>query len=310
MRRNAKRVAVVTAAVGGMSFLFSQTNVASANVLTGPYDTIYSDNFAAPTVNVNAPATYIVNNAPAVIGANAAADGGSGTATYIGVSTIGTPSTASDALWSYSGSNSATITSPTHGSNGEDSGTIDNLALPLSPIVGETYDLEITMMEPAASAYGGHGLEMAFLFNNGNGHLTAGQAISNNNSVGLILDRDFVTGGTDFDIYAGNAVNGADQLGFSNTPVGATITVDTLMTPTSATSGIFSWYLNGSQIAGPTAISGLTNGITDIQFGVNQNTAGVFTNFSLTDQVPEPVAAGLFLAGLPLLFRRHRKVEA
>ncbi|MGA2440073.1 MAG: hypothetical protein ABSH08_03885 [Tepidisphaeraceae bacterium] len=309
MRRNAKKVAVVTAAVGGMSFLFSQTNVASASILPGTPDVIYSDNFAAPAVNVNAPNTYIVNNAPAV---ETGLDGGSASATYVGVATIGVPAANSDALWSYSGSNSATITSPAFNGNGEDNSTIDNLTLPLSPIIGETYDLELTMTVPSATHYGGHGVEMAFLYGNGNGHNTAGQAISNNDPAGLILDRDFVTGTGYFDVFEG--IGTANDNRFSpGTGLGSTLTVDTLYTPTSTTSGVFSWYANGVLLAGPVTITGITGGITDVQFGTNYNTAGgnVLQNFSLTDQVPEPVTAGLFLAsGLPLMFRRHRKVKA
>ena len=111
---------------------------ASASIFTVPFDTIYSDTFAAPAVNVNAASAdpnAIVGNTPAV---STGLDGGTAAATYLSTpvvtGTTGTP----DADWDYSGSNSATIKSPTANLGtgtlaGEDIQTITNLALPLFP---------------------------------------------------------------------------------------------------------------------------------------------------------------------------------
>lgn len=199
----------------------------------------------------------------------------------------------------------------TTGNIGEDSHTIDNLTLPVVPVLGFAYDLELTMQLPAAT--GAHGLEMAFLFNNGNGHNAAVQAISNNNPVGLILDRDAVNTGGYFDIFEGiNTVGDTHFAPTSNAltggSVGTTVTVDSVFTPTGATTGTMSWYLNGVLAnSTPVSMSGMTGGVSFIQFGDNQTTPGTFSNFSLTAQaVPEPVSLGvLAMAGLALAPRRR-----
>src|ERR1700728_3741325 len=166
MARNAKFYAALVAAFGGVGFFFSDSKVATATILSGPVDVIYQDNFAGPATNVNPPSNAIIKNAPA--GASGL-DGGSASATYLSIPVAG--SGAPDAAWMYSGSNSATISSPS-GSvvNGEDSSTIQQLSLPFVPVAGAvyTYDLEATFNAPAGT--GGHGLEMAYLYNNANNH--------------------------------------------------------------------------------------------------------------------------------------------
>jgi len=303
--RNAKSFVTLLAAVGGFGLIFSETRVATATLLTGPVDTIYSDNFAGPAVNVNAPSTAIVGNTPAV---ETGLDGGSATSPYIG---IATPGTLPDAVWQYSGSNSASITSPpANVVSGEDTSTITNLTLPLVPTLGWTYDLEATLTAPAGT--GGHGLEMAFLYNNGNGHNTSAQAISNNDPAGLILDRDAVSGGGYFDIFEGTGTNGDTHFAPTASSLtggspGSSVTVDILFTSTGATTGSLNWYLNGI-LANPTpvAVSGLTGGISDIQIGDNRDACGTITNFSLT-AVPEPTVAGLAVAGSLVLGMRRRR---
>jgi len=268
---------------------------------------VYSDTFAAPASNVNAASSdpnAIIGNAPAVA---TGLDGGSASATYIGYPVVTSTSGTPDADWQYSGSNSAKITSPTANINttgniGEDGKTITNLTLPVVPVLGYAYDLELTMALPAAT--GAHGLEMAFLYNNGNGHNSSAQAISNNNPVGLILDRDAVSSGGYFDTHF--APTASSLTGGS---VGTTVTVDSIFTPTGATTGTMSWYLNGVLAnATPVAMTGLTNGVSFIQFGDNQTTGGSFTNFSLTAQaVPEPASLGVAAVGALALVARRRR---
>jgi hypothetical protein len=312
------------AAAASVGLLFAEH--ANATLLTGSVDTIYADNFAAPAVNVNAATTdpnSIVGNTPAT---ETGLDGGSATSPYLGIATFATGAVTPDAAWNYSGANSATLNGQTAniattGSlTGEDGNSISNLTLPLVPVIAgvgfEEYDLELTMTNPAAS--GGHGLEMAYLFNNGNGHNTAAQAISNNDPVGLILDRDAnastTPGSGYFDIFEATGT-GSDH-NFAPTAsaltggtAGTTVTVDILYTALTTTSGSMSWYVNGV-LANPTpvVITGLTNGISDIQFGDNRSTGVTFTNFSLTaTDVPEPASAGLMLMSLPMLLRRGRQ---
>ncbi len=218
MKRKNMRFTVLAAVASASGLMLGAAHVASASILsttsfgTGTVDTIYADNFAGPAVNVNAATTApnaIVGNAPQTA---TGLDGGSATATYIGNPVPAVTSATPDADWLYSGSNSATMTSPAANVvSGEDTKSIANLTLPLVPVVGEVYDLEMTMV--AAPGTGAHGLEMAFLWNNGNGHNTAPQAISNNDPVGLILDRDATSSGTTanyFEIFE-NTVTGSDN---------------------------------------------------------------------------------------------------
>jgi hypothetical protein len=313
MRKTLRYLSV--AAVGAAGLMLSQGQTARASVFTGSFDTIYSDNFTAPVVNVNAASTNpnaIVGNVPAT---STGLDGGSVTATYlstpISTGAAGTP----DTDWVYSGSNSATITSPAANIvAGESTKTITNLTLPVVPVLGKAYDLELTMNAPTAT--GAHGLEMAFLFNNGNGHNTTSQAISNNNPVGLILDRDATASGTTpnyFDIFEGINTVGDTQFAPSASSLsggvpGTTLTVDSVFTPTGATTGTMSWYINGILVnPTPLALTGLTNGVSFIQFGDNRDAGGTFTNFSLTAQtVPEPASMGLVALGGLMMARRRR----
>jgi len=298
MKRNAKKVAVLAAALSGLGLILSQTHTARATLLTGPVDTIYADNFTGTA------ATAIVGNAPTT---DTGLDGGTPGALWFG----GAAGSGPDAVWQYSGSSSATINSPSANVvNGEDTSTINNIGLPIVPVLGYTYDLEATITTPAAT--GGHGLEMAFLYNNGNGHLTAEQAISNNDPAGLILDRDAVSGGGYFDVFEGTGTSGDTHFAPSATDLtsgapGNTVTVDILYTPTSSTSGTLSWYMNGFLATGsPVTVTGLTGGISDIQLGDNRAAVGTITNFSLT-AVPEPASAALALiSAVPLLMRRRK----
>ncbi|HUO10504.1 MAG TPA: PEP-CTERM sorting domain-containing protein [Phycisphaerae bacterium] len=286
---------------------------ARATIFTGSYDVVYSDTFAAPASNVNAASSdpnAIIGNAPAVA---TGLDGGSASATYIGYPVVTSTSGTPDADWQYSGSNSATITSPSANlSGGEDTKTITNLTLPIVPVVGYAYDLEMTMALPSAT--GGHGLEMAFLYNSGNAHNTLAQAISNNDPVGLILDRDALSNGNYFEIFEG--LGTASDNSFSPSAsaltggaVGTTVTVDSIFTPTGTTTGTMSWYLNGVLVnATPVSETGLTGGVSFIQFGDNRTTGGSFSNFSLTAQaVPEPASLGVAAVGALALVARRRR---
>jgi hypothetical protein len=298
-----------------MAALTAAAASARATVFTGSFDVIYSDTFAGPAVNVNAAGSdpsAIVGNAPAVA---TGLDGGSASATYLGLLSTSTTA-APDTNWDYSGSNAAKITSPTANINttgniGEDGKTITNLTLPLVPVLGFSYDFSLTAKVPSAT--GGHGLEMAFLYNNGNGHNTAAQAISNNDPAGLILDRDALVNTTTtnnfVDIFEGTGTNSDNAVSQTFTgPLASTVTYDVVFTPTSATAGTFSWYVNGTLFnSSPVAITGLTAGITNIQFGDNQTTGGTFTNFSLTAQSPEPASLGLLAVGAMGLIARRRR---
>jgi len=316
MARNAKFYAALVAAFGGVGFFFSDSKVATATILSGPVDVIYQDNFAGPATNVNSPSNAIINNAPAVA---SGLDGGSASATYLSIPVAG--SGAPDAAWMYSGSNSATISSPS-GSvvNGEDSSTIQQLSLPFVPVAGAgyTYDLEATFNAPAGT--GGHGLEMAYLYNNANNHNPASvvDAVTNNDPIGAILDRDQATSSAPsgyFDIFEGTGTSGDNSFAPSASALtggspGTNVQVDILYTPTSTTSGTMSWYLNGI-LANPTpvTVSGLTNGVDYIQFGDNRDAGGTITNFSLTAQssVPEPASLGLLCVGGLLALRRRTR---
>jgi hypothetical protein len=312
MARNAKRVAVLAAAVGGLGLIFAGSHTAEASILgtlypSLPIDTIYGDNFTGTG------GTGIVGNNPTT---ETGLDGGSATAPWAGDTVIGTPSAGSDALWQYSGSSSASITSPTaniatSGNTGEDASTIVNMALPFSPGVGLVYDLEATFMVPAAT--GAHGLEMAYLWNNGNGHITADQAISNNDPAGLILDRDAVSGGGYFDVFEGTGTSGDTHFAptasaLTGGSVGTSVTVDEIYTPTGATTGTMSWYLQGQLVnVTPVSLSGMTGGISWIQLGDNRTTGDTITSFSLT-AVPEPTVIGLLIGGaFPLMLRRRNR---
>jgi hypothetical protein len=313
---------VVCGLAGTSSVIFGAAQSVHASILastslygTGPIDTVYSDNFTAPAVNVNSATT----DPNAIVGnAVAGGDGGSGGtpgATYIGIAppaATGAP----DADWDYSGSSSATITSPAANVvTGEDTSTITNLTLPLIPVVGRVYDFQISML--AAPGTGAHGLEMAFLYNGGNGHNTAAQAISNNDPIGLVLDRDAASGGGYLDLFQGTGTSGDTHFAPTATALtggnpGTTVTVDELFTPTgTGTTGTVSWYLNGILAnSSPIAVTTLTGGVSDIQFGDNRDASGTFTNFSLTSQaVPEPASVSLLaLVGGLMLGRRKRCV--
>lgn len=303
MARNAKSRMAMVAVASGIGCLLLQTQFAGATLLTGPVDTIYSDNFSGTGGNA------IAGNVPTVA---SGLDGGTAGATWTGISTAGT---APDAVWDYSGSNSATITSPSANvTAGEDPNTIVNIALPVVPVMGYTYDLEATIsgVNPGT---GGHGLEMAFLYNGGNGHLSAEQAISNNDPAGLILYRDAAETGPNgyFDIFESTGTGSDNRFAPSSNSltggsVGQTVTVDAILTPLTSTSVSMNWYLNGVLAnPSPVTITGLTNGISDIQIGDNRIANGTITGFSLT-AVPEPASAGLLaISGLVLGARRRRR---
>jgi hypothetical protein len=315
MKRKNARVAVLAAAVGGVGLLVSGGQTARGVILSGPYDTIYSDNFTAPGTNVNSAST----DPNAIVGNTVAGgDGGSGGtpgATYISTPVVtgitGTP----DTDWDYSGTPSASITSPAANVvSGEDTKTITNLSLPVVPIVGDVYDFEVTMT--AVPGTGAHGLEMAFLYNGGNGHNTTGQALSNNDPIGLILDRDATSSTSTanyFEIFESTGTGSDNSFAPSATALtggtpGTSITVDEIYTPTSATAGTESVYLNGV-LATPTpfTLTGLTGGISDVSFGDNRDASGTFTNFSLTAQaVPEPASMGILLMAGGLALKRRR----
>jgi hypothetical protein len=322
MKRKNGRIAVLTAAVGGMGMMFGAGHVASASILSGtnPYgngavDTIYSDNFTAPGTNVNS-----ASSDPNAIVGNTVAGGDGGYGGTPGAKYISTPVVTGitgtpDTDWDYSGTPSASITSPAANVvAGEDTKTITNLTLPVVPIVGEVYDLELTMV--AATGTGAHGLEMAFLYNNGHNNNTGGLAISNNDPIGLILERDATSSTSTsnyFEIFEGTGTNSDNSFAPSATALtggtpGTTITVDEIYTPTSTTSGTESVYLNGI-LATPTpfTLTGLTGGISDISFGDNRDASGNFTNFSLTaSPVPEPASMGILLMAGGLVLKRRR----
>jgi hypothetical protein len=316
MKQKNIKASFLLAVASASGLMLSATHVADAALSSfgsGPVDTIYSDNFAAPALNVNSAAADPSSIAGNVVAGGDGGSGGTPGATYIGTAAqpSGSNSVAPDAVWNYSGSNSATITSP-NPTNGEDSNTIDNLTLPLVPQIGLTYDLSLTLT--AAPGTGGHGLEMAFLYNNGNGHNNVVDAVSNNDPVGLILDRDANSSPTDyFEIFESTGTGSDNSFAPTATSLtggtaGTTVTVDELFTPTGATTGTMNWYLNGI-LANPTPVNvtGLTGGISYIQFGDNRDASGTFTNFSLSAQaVPEPASLGLVGLGALALLRRRR----
>jgi hypothetical protein len=306
MKRNAKAMAALAVAASGL--MLCETRVASATLLLGPVDTIYADNFSGAT------GTAIAGNVPST---ETGLDGGSATSPWLGISTPAS-SGATDAVWEYGGSNSATITSPSAGiatsgtTMGEDANTIVNITLPVTPVMGYTYDLEATI-SGVNPALGGHGLEMAFLYNNGNGHITSAQAISNNDPAGLILYRDAAQTGPAgyFDIFE-NTGTGSDNRfapgpggSLTDGAVGQTVTVDILLSPLSPTSASMSWYLNGVAAATGVTVTGLTSGITDIEIGDNRIAGGTITGFSLT-AVPEPASMALVSVAALALLKRKR----
>jgi hypothetical protein len=321
MKRKNGRIAVLAAAVGGVGMMFASPHVASASILSGvnPYgtgavDTIYADNFTAPATNVNSATTdpnAIVGNVPAT---ETGLDGGSATSAYLGFAVPAT--TTPDADWQYTATPSANITGQssnltTSGSTiGEDTKTITNLTLPLVPIVGEVYDLELTMQESApAGNTSGHGLEMAYLYGNGNGHITSAQAITNNDSAGAFLDRDGLNSGNSVQYFPGAGTANATSLTptQAGAPVGGPMTVDIILAPTSATTASMAWYINGVLLSTNTAV-GLPSAVTDISFGDNQAASGTFTNFSLTaSPVPEPASTGILFVASALALKRRRR---
>jgi len=166
--------------------LFSGGQTARGSVLTGPYDTIYADNFGGTAgTQLTAPST------------DNGVDGGTPSASW---ST--TPSTSTttdpDANWLYSGSNSVTITTPKTSQTTQDTNLISNALLPLTVQAGYIYDLEATITTPAASGDNGHWLGLTFM--NGNSHPPGGSssALSNDLPWGLVILRDAVNPSPDW----------------------------------------------------------------------------------------------------------------
>jgi len=263
-------------------------------------DVIYSDTFGG------AAGTALGGNTPAVA---SGLDGGTAGATWNAATTTGG---GTDAVWTYSGSNSVTMTSPTT-STARDTALISNAVLPFTPQSGFIYDLKATIQVPSTTD--NHWVGLAYLQGTLNGHTTTGQALSNDNPTGLVIVRDGPAASTSpnyVDVFEGAAggTGGDTQFAPSATSltggtVGTAITVDLILNEQVASPTI-SWLLNGISVGSPVTLSG-NQPIGNVAFGDDTAPLGTVTNFSLTT-VPEPTSLSLLgLGGLLALRRRHQR---
>jgi len=124
-KRNFSALAAAVVAIGAMS--------AASDAFT-----IYQDNFGSQ-------GSGTLLGGQTVPTANGV-DGGTANATWNTPTTTGSPS---DALWTYTGSNSVDILSP-NGTGARDTNLISDAILPFTPQAGLIYDLEATITVPAA----------------------------------------------------------------------------------------------------------------------------------------------------------------
>jgi hypothetical protein len=311
MVRNAKSYAALwVAGLAGLAAWTVETNVASATLLTGSYDTIYSDGFTSQSAG-----TLLGGNSPDVA---SGLDGGTAGATWNAATTTvaSITSTASDVDWQYGGGGTATITTPNANKAAQDTNLIANALLPFTPVANYLYDLEATIQSPAAGT-DSHWIGLTFMNGNSHGASGSASALSNDDPWGLVIVRDGVNPSPDW-VTVFDGTGGGTGTSLALNPaggVGTTLTIDILLN--SATNQE-SWYIDGTQV-GPTVTlntgyitgSGGDGLINDVAFGDDTAPLGTVSQFSLTAQsVPEPACLGLLCVGSLFALRRRSRSQA
>lgn len=261
-------------------------------------DVIYQDNFSG------ASGTALGGN---VLPVDSGLDGGTAGATWqANTTTASNP----DAIWQYSGSNSASILSP-NGTGARDTNLIADALLPFTPQAGYVYDLEATITVPSGGTDNGHWLGLAFEnFENG-GTGGGAAALSNDGATGLAIVRDAVSSGASLNIFQGAAGGTGGQANY-NIPggVGTPVTVDVLLNTLGGLSDeTIDWEINGVSVGAPVTLSG-NPAINYVAFGDDTAPSGTVTNFSLTATVPEPASLGLLVTTGGVFGLRRRRGAA
>ena len=265
MKRNAKKWAVLAAAVGGLGFVIGGSVVKA--------DIIYQDNFDGTG--------GLVSGRPVTVASGL--DGGTASTTWTSDAVVGAPNP--DALWTasggtYSGTGTTSATIGTF-STGADSNLITNAYLPFTPQAGLIYDLHLAI-DSSNTGASGNWLGTAFTQAGLNGHSAGGpsSALSNDNPYGLLISK----GSGAVQMFGGLGTANQQNSTFAGVTAGQYNTFDTILN-TQGTQWTMSWMVNGTLL--PQTFTYTTNpAIGDVVFGTNKLT-GAVSDFSLTT-IPEP----------------------
>lgn len=302
MVRNAKKAAVLAAAIVGGTAAMAGAQVIGGNL-------IYSDSFSNTTGN----AIALNGHMPDVVNAYGSS--------WVSTTTAEAVGTTPDAIFMIpaGGGSASVVDGAANPLTTEDSNTVVDAYLPVSIQAGSEYDLTVRMQVPTV-ATGGHGTEMAFMSANdgrndgptitSNGSFGSEQypdvadtdgdgALNNLNCYGLILQKD--TGVVQ--MFAGENT-GNQNAGTLNDTSTIYNTFDIVLN-TQPTQWTISQYLNGVMENSTTLAS--NPNLPFIGLAVNR-TSGNF-DFSFT-QLPEPGVMTLVGVGALALTKRRRTVKA